>query len=145
LFASLPVRPQEIAIVDVLYVFLVQFGMSFLWIVHLLFRPEEIRSNTLWVMVANNALILTVITLFGIHNHAGFFETKKYQRANWLGLLGFIAGVAALLYFGKMGVIARSLWQYYTSAPGAFALVLLWIAVSALSSEVYVRRRSYLA
>src|SRR5262245_39346490 len=72
LLSVLPVRPQEVALVDGLYVLLVQLGMSVLWILFLLFKPEEIRPETVWVILANNALILTVITLFGIHYHQGF-------------------------------------------------------------------------
>src|SRR5262245_752337 len=69
LFNILPVRPIDVAVADAMYILLVQIGMSLLWIIYLLFRPEQMGSGTLWVMVSNNALILTVITIYGIHYH----------------------------------------------------------------------------
>ena len=145
LFNILPVRPLDVAVADALFVLLVQLGMPLLWIIYLVVKPEQVRPETLWVMVSDSAMILTVITIFGIHFHAHFFETKKYQRMNWLLLLLSISFVVMLYYFGALPGIARLVWRYYSSRQGAFAIVLLWIGVTALSSEMYLRRRSYLA
>jgi hypothetical protein len=144
-YTILPVTPQDVAIADGLCVLLVQLGMSVLWIWFLLFRPENLGKETLWVIVANDAVIQIVVTLFGIHYHAGFFERKKYKRLNWLFLLTLVAAVALHSYFRNLRPIARAAWRHYTSAPGAFVLVLVWIAVLALYREVYLRRKSYLA
>jgi hypothetical protein len=97
------------------------------------------------MMVSNNALILTVITVFGIHYHAHFFETNKYTRLNWLLLLLLIALLAALIRLGEFAGISRLFSQYYATPSGAFTLILLWIGVTALSTGIYLRRRSYLA
>jgi hypothetical protein len=56
-----------------------------------------------------------------------------------------IAVPAALQLAGRLRGVARQFWGYYASPPGAFAFILLWIGVTALASEVYMRRRSYLA
>src|SRR5262249_40925290 len=90
LFNILPVRPLDVAVADALYVLLVQLGMSVFWIVYLLFRPEQAGLETLWLVISSNALILTVITIFGIHYHAHFFETTKYTWLNWLLFLLFV-------------------------------------------------------
>lgn len=145
LYSMLPVRPDDIGVADGLYVLLVQFGMSVLWIFYLLCKPNEIEPGAVWMIVANNALILTVITLLGIHYHAGFFDTTRYKRLNWLALLSSIAVIVLYSVTNDMFRIVRVLSRYYATPPVAFALVLVWIAVSALSGEVFRRRKSYLA
>jgi len=145
LYTVLPVQPKEFAVVDTLYVLIVQLGMSVLWVLYLLFKPDEIMPGTLWLIVANNALILIVITMFGVHYHAGFFETKRYTRLNWLLLVTVIAAIIAWSQVGNSRSIIRLMWQYYASAPVAVALVLVWIGATALSCEVFRRRKSYLA
>jgi hypothetical protein len=144
LFTMLPLQPRDIALVDGVYILLVQLGMSLLWILYLLFRPDEIQPGTVWLIMANNALILTILTLFGTHYHAGFFETKKYQRLNWLILLLVIIAIVMIYDLTNMNII-QLVWTYYASAAGAFVLILVWIGVSVVSGLVYVRRKSYLA
>jgi hypothetical protein len=145
LYTMLPLRPQEVLVADMLYVLIVQLGMSALWILYLLFKPEDIQRETLGVVLANNALILTVIMLFGIHYHLAFFETKRYRRLNWLALVTASGAIVANAASGNSLSVAGFLRRHYASAPVAFALVLLWIGVSALSGEVFRRRKSYLA
>jgi hypothetical protein len=145
LLAILPVTPQDVAVADGLYCLLVQLGMSMLWILFLLFRPEHLSHQVIWLGVSNIATIQIITTLFGIHYHAGFFETKKYKRLNWLLLFVFVAILVELGYLRMLKPIAQAMWQFYVSPPGAFVFVLMWIVALSLSREVYLRRKSYLA
>jgi hypothetical protein len=144
-YATLPVTPSEIALVDVLYVLLVQLPMFFLWILFLLLHPEQATSESIWAMLANNPIILSVATIVGIHYHLGFFGTPKYKRVNWCLLVLLVSIMVELQYFGMGRMVARFLWRQYTSAPGFVASVLLWMGVSLLSARLFARRKSYLA
>jgi len=143
-FATLPVTPEEITIVDGLYVLLVQLGMCVFWLLYLVFRPETITSQVLWAMLANSATILSLVTVFGIHYHLGFFE-PKYKRVNWLILLAFILTVASLGYLRKLDEVARVVWVHYASGHGALISLLLCTALSVASARIFLRRKSYLA
>ena len=142
--SALPVTARELAVADVLYVVLVQAGMSVLWIVYLFFRRESATSEALWAMTANNATIVSVITLLSIHYHLSFFETKKYKRLNWAFVLTFILFVIELGYFGKLGAVAKTVWRYYASGRGAFISFLICGWLLLLGGAVFERRRSYL-
>jgi hypothetical protein len=145
LLTILPVTPQDVAVADGLYCLLIQLGMSMLWILFFLFRPEHMSHEVIWLAASNIATIQIITTLFGIHYHAGFFETKKYKRLNWLLLFMFVAMLVALGYVRMLKPIAQVMWQFYVSPPGAFVFALMWIVALALSREVYLRRKSYLA
>src|SRR5262245_33374289 len=73
LYAMLPVTPHQIALMDGLYVLFVQLGMSLLWLIYLLATTGTVTRELLWLMLANNATILSLITIIGIHYHLGFF------------------------------------------------------------------------
>jgi hypothetical protein len=143
--STLPVSPQELAIVDGLYVIFVQFGMVLLWMLYLLISRESLTPEVLWAMIANSASILSVITIVGIHYHLGFFGTDKYKRLNWLLLLIFLLTMAGIGYAGKIDGVVRFMWPHYASRHGALASVLLCLALSVLSANLFVRRKSYLA
>jgi hypothetical protein len=142
--SALPVTPMQLVIADGLYIILAQIPMCILWIALLLYRSDG-TAETLWAMLANNATILSVTTIFGIHYHLGFFGTTRYRRLNWGLLLALILTMAGLGYFGRLDDVARFLWRHYASGPGALITILVWIALSVLSGVVFLRRRSYLA
>lgn len=143
--AGLPTTPRQLAMADLVYVTLVQLGMVLLWIGLLLFKPEEATPRTFWGMLSQNGLVLSVITIFIIHTHLGFYGAKKYKRLTYGILLALILAAAAVAYFGDGKAVARFLWRHYISASGALTSTLLWLGLSYLSVIIFVRRKSYLA
>ncbi len=143
--AGLPISPLQFAMVDLLYVTLFQLGMVLFWIGLLLFKPEETTPRTFWGMLSQNGLVLSVITIFIIHTHLGFYGEKKYTRINYGILLALALLVVGLVYFGHINAVTRFLWRHFMSASGALASTLLWLGLSYLSVIVFVRRKSYLA
>jgi hypothetical protein len=144
-YALLPVVPQQLAIMDLLYVTLFQLGMFPLWLGLLIFKPESATAGTLWGMLSQNGLLLSVITIFIIHHHLGFFGAKKYTRLTYGILLALALLVAGLVYFGHINAVAKFLWRHFMSASGALFSTLLWLGLSYLSVSIFVRRKSYLA
>jgi hypothetical protein len=96
-------------------------------------------------MLANNATILSVITLFGIHYHLSFFETKKFKRINWSLFLALILTMIGLGYFGKLDEVSGFVWGYYASSVGALVSFLICAALTILSGTLFPRRKCYLA
>jgi hypothetical protein len=143
-YALLPVLPQQLAIMDLLYVTLFQLGMVLLWLCMLLFKPESATIKTLWGMLSQNGLLLSVITIFIMHHHLGFFGERKYKRLNYGILLSLALLVAGLVYFGHINAVAKFLWRHYMSASGALISTLLWLGLAYLSVSIFVRRKSYL-
>src|SRR5215831_14809665 len=117
--STLPIKPLDLVGVDALYVLLVQLGMLVLWILYMLLKGVSVTSELFWVMLANNATILSITTLFGIHYHLNFFETKKFKRINWSIFVGLILTMIGLGYFGKLDEVSRFVWRYYASGVGA--------------------------
>jgi hypothetical protein len=143
--AGLPTTPRQLAMVDLVYVTLVQLGMVLFWIGLLLFKSEEAIPRTFWGMLSQNGLVLSVITIFIIHTHLGFYGAKKYTRLNY-GILSALALLlVGLVYFGHISAVARFLWRHFMSVSGALASMLLWLGLSYLSVIIFVRRKSYLA
>ncbi|MGH7454774.1 MAG: hypothetical protein ACRENG_25685, partial [bacterium] len=116
-----------------------------LWLCMLIFKPESATAGTLWGMLSQNGLLLSVITIFIIHHHLGFFGTKKYTRINYGILLALALPVVGLVYFGHINAVARFLWRHFMSVSGALVSTLLWLGLSYLSVIIFVRRKSYLA
>lgn len=77
-YAGLSITPWQIALVDFLYVTLVQLGMFARWLCLLIFKPESATAKTFWGLIAQNGFILSVITVFIIHHHLGFYGGKKF-------------------------------------------------------------------
>jgi len=144
-YARLPVPPQQTAMVDWLYVTLIQLGMFLLWLGLLIFKPESATLRTFWGMLSQNGVILSVIMIFIIHTHLGFYDTKKYQRLNYVILFALILLAAGLAYFRQFNTVARFFWHHYMSFSGALVGTLLWLGLSYLSVIIFVRRKSYLA
>jgi hypothetical protein len=143
--ASLPTPPPQLAMVDLLYVTLVQLGMALFWIGLLLFKSEEATPRAFWGMLSQNGLVLSIITIFIIHTHLGFYGAKKYKRITYGILLALALLVIGLVYFGHINAVARFLWRHFMSVSGALASTLLWLGLSYLSVIIFVRRKSYLA
>src|SRR5574341_762849 len=108
-YALLPIVPQQLAMMDLLYVTLFQLGMFPLWLGMLIFKPESATAGTLWGMLSQNGLLLSVITLFIIHHHLGYYGTKKYTRLNYVILLALTLLVVGLVYFGHVNAVAKFL------------------------------------
>jgi len=142
--AGLPVTPQQLAMLDVLYVALFQLGMVLLWLCLLIFKPEDAKPTTLWGMLSQNGLVLGVITMFMIHHHLSFFGEKKYHLVSYGLLLALALLVAGLILSGHLKAVARFLWNSYFSATGALASTFLWLSLSYLNIMIFVRRKSYL-
>ena len=144
-YALLPIIPQQLAIMDLLYVTLFQLGMFLLWLCLLIFKTESATAGTLWGMLSQNGFILSIITIFIIHHHLGFYGMKKYKRINYGILLALILAAAGIAYFGHGKAVAQFLWRHYMSASGALVSTLLWLGLSYLSVNIFVRRKSFLA
>ncbi|MGH7598135.1 MAG: hypothetical protein ACREOI_17420 [bacterium] len=144
LLAGLPITPHQLAMVDLVYVTLFQLGMVVFWIGLLLFKPEEAIPRTFWGMLSQNGLVLSVITIFIIHTHLGFYGAKKYTRLNYGILLALALLVVGLVYFGHINAVARFLWRHFMSVSGALISTFLWLGLSYLSVIIFVRRKSYL-
>jgi hypothetical protein len=142
--AGLSATPRQLAMADLLYVTLFQLGMVILWIGLLLFVSEEAIPRTFWGMLSQNGLVLSVITIFIIHTHLGFYGEKKYPRFTYGILLTLALLVVGLVYFGYINAVTRFLWRHFMSASGALASMLLWLGLSYLSVISFVRRKSFL-
>ncbi len=142
--AGLPTTPRQFAMADLVYVTLVQLGMVLLWIGLLLFKPEEATPRTFWGMLSQNGLVLSVITIFIIQTHLGFYGAKKYKRITYGILLALVLLAVGLVYFGHINAVARFLWRHFMSVSGALVSTLLWLGLSYLSVIIFVRRKSYL-
>jgi hypothetical protein len=140
----LPTMRPQLAIVDWAYVTLVQFGMILFWISLLLFKPEEAAPRTYWGMFSQNGLVLSVITLFTIHTHLGFWGAKKYKRLTYGILLALALLLLGFTYFGHINAVAKLLWRHFFSVSGALVSTFLWLSLSYLSVAIFVRRKSYL-
>jgi hypothetical protein len=143
--AGLPMTPHQLAIIDLLYVTLVQLGMVLFWTSLLLFKPEGTTPQTFWGMLSQNGLVLSVITIFIINTHLGFYGAKKYKRLTYGILLALALLVVGLIYFGHINAVTKFLWNHFVSVSGALASTLLWLGLSYLSLMIFVRRKSYLA
>lgn len=143
--AALPVTPQQRAIVDLLYITLVQAGMFLLWLCMLLFKPHSATASTFWRMFSLNGLLLGLIVIFIIHTHFGFYGTKRYKLFDYAFLMLLIIVAIGISYLGYGDAVARFLWHHYMSASGALISTLLWLSLSYLSMIIFVRRKSYLA
>jgi hypothetical protein len=143
--AALPVTPRERAAVDLLYITLVQAGMFLLWLGMLIFQSNSATAPTFWSMFSLNGLLLSLMAIFIIHTHFGFYGTKKYKRIDYAILLLLIIAAIAIGYFGYGRAAARFLWRHYLSASGALVSTLLWLGLSYLSVIIFARRKSYLA
>lgn len=143
-YASLPITPRQIALIDFLYITFVQLGMFALWLGLLLFKPESATARTFWGLLAQNGFILSLITIFIIHTHLGFFGSPKYTRFHygiWITLFLLVAG---LIYFGHGKIVSRFFSGYYKTAPLALFSTFLWLGLSWLSFILCERRKSYL-
>jgi hypothetical protein len=145
LHAALPITPRQRAVVDLLYITLVQAGMFLLWLCMLVFKSSSATASTFWSMVSLNGLLLGLMAIFIIHTHIGFYGTKKYKRIDYAILLLLIIAAIAIDYFGYGRTAVRFLWRHYMSVSGALVSTLLWLGLSYLSVIVCVRRKSYLA
>jgi hypothetical protein len=145
LLAGLPIPPPRLAMADLLYVTLFQLGMVLFWIGLLLFKPEEATPQTFWGMFSLNSLVLSLINIFIIHTHLGFYGAKKYKYLSYGIWLALVLPVVGLVYFGYITAVARFLWRHFMSASGALSSTLLWLGLSYLSVISFVRRKSYLA
>ncbi len=143
--AVLPVTPRQRAVVDLLYITLVQAGMFLLWLCMLVFKSSSATAPTFWSMFSLNGLILSLIAIFIIHTHFGFYGTKKYKRIDYAILLLLIIAASTIGYLGYGRAAARFLWRHYGASSGALVSTLLWLGLSYLSVIVCVRRKSYLA
>jgi hypothetical protein len=143
--SALPVTPRQRAVVDLLYITLVQAGMVLLWLSMLIFKSGSAIMPTFWSMFSLNGLLLSLMAIFIIHTHFGFYGTKKYKRIDYAILLLLIIAAITIGYFGYGSATARFLWRHYMSASGALVSTLLWLGLSYLSVIVCVRRKSYLA
>jgi len=144
-YALLPIVPQQLAIMDLLYVTFFQLGMFLLWLCMLLFKPANATASTVWGLLSQNGLLLSVVTIFIIHHHLGFFGAKKYNRITYGILLALALLVVGLDYFGHMNAMAKFLWRHYMSVSGALVSTLLWLGLSYLSVIIFVCRKSFLA
>jgi hypothetical protein len=144
--ALLPVRPRQLALLDLAYVTLPHLGMVALWFALLPFKPRyAAAATTYWAMASHSGLTLGLMALFIIHTHLGFFGDRRYRRIDYALLLTFGAAIASLVYTGWMGAVRRALFRHYASWTGALSATLLWLLLSWLSVVLYERRRSYLA
>jgi hypothetical protein len=142
--ALLPLRPRQAALLDVFYLALFQLAMVPLWMGVLLLRGEPLDAPILWAMASHCGLTLSFITCFIIFGHVTRFGRPHYKRLAWLVLAGLAACVVALDRTGQLGLMVRWLGRHYPAPSGALASTLLWLALSAVSAGLYVRRRSYL-
>jgi hypothetical protein len=142
--ALLPLSPRQAALFDFLYLGVFQLGMVPLWMGVLALRGEPLRASTLWAMVSHSGLTLSLITCFIIHGHLTRFGRPHLKRLSYLVLFGVAACVVALDRFGQLGLVVRWLGRHYPAPSGALASTILWLALSGLSTMLYVRRRSYL-
>jgi hypothetical protein len=141
----LPFTPQQLGLIDLIYVTLFQLGMFLLWAMLLFFKPHRAIAATFWGMFSLNGLLLSLINVFIIHTHLGFYGTKKYKRITYAILFALFLLVIGLVYLGYIKTVAGFLWHHFLSASGALASTLLWLGLSYLSLVIFVRRKSYLA
>jgi hypothetical protein len=144
-YARLPVAPPQLGLVDLIYVTLLQLGMFLLWLGLLLFKPESATARTFWGMLSLNGLLLSLIAVFIIHTHLGFYGAKKYKRITYGILLALALLVVGLIYFGHINAVTRFLRSHFVSVSGALVSTFLWLGLSYLSVIIFVRRKSYLA
>jgi len=142
--ALLPLGPRRAAALDFFYVTLLQLGMVPLWMGVRALGERPSDASTPWAMVSHSSLTLSLITCFIIHGHFTRFGRHDFKRLSYLILFGLAACVVALDRFGQLGVMVRWLGRHYLAPSGALASTLLWLALSGLSTMLYVRRRSYL-
>lgn len=143
--SMLPVPPQHLAIGDALYVTAVQCGMVALWLACALLRPVPLSFGLLGDMITNSAVIVSIVTLFGIHYHLSFFATKRYAHFMVLSVLTLIAVGAGLAFLRKLPPVSKQFWQYYSSTEGMLASVFVCLGLTVASCAIFVRRRSFLA
>jgi hypothetical protein len=109
------------------------------------FKPEEATPRTFWGMLSLNSLVLSLVNIFILHTHLGFYGAKKYKRITYGILLAFALLVVGLIYFSHINAVVRFLWRHLMSGSGALLSTLLWLGLSYLCVILFVRRKSYLA
>lgn len=145
LYASLPVLQRMVPLIDLIYVGICHAGMVILWIAFLAIGYDRIAERTIWGLLSINGFILSLIVMFIIHTHLGFFDTKLYKRSIYALMLFAVGAMATLQYFGTfarlMGFLARQL----SMPSGAIAFNALALTLSYWSIVLFTRRKSYLA
>jgi len=145
LYASLPVSWQTAPLIDLIYVGLCHAGMVILWLAFLAIGYDRITERTIWGLLSLNGFILSLIVVFIIHTHLGFFDTKLYKRSIYALVLFVIAAMATLQYFGTFARLMGFLSRQLSMPSGAIALNVLALVLSYWSIVLFTRRKSYLA
>jgi hypothetical protein len=145
LYASLPVMQRTVPLIDLIYVGLFHAGMVLLWIAFLLIGYDHISARTVWGLLSLNGFVLSLIVMFIIHTHLGFFDTKLYKRSVYALIILVIVAMATLQYFGTFARLMRFLVRQLAVPSGAIALNALALALSYWSIVLYGKRKSYLA
>lgn len=144
-YARLPITPRQMALSGFLYITVVQLGMFLLWLSLLIFKPESATAKTFWGLLAQNGFILSLITVFIIHHHLGFYGSKKYLYLHYGIWCALLLIFAALIYLGHGKSVARLFGGHYKTAEMALLSTFLWLGLSWLSFVLCERRKSYLA
>jgi len=142
LYASLPVLRRTLPMI---YVGLYHAGMVILWIVFLMIGDDHISARTVWGLLSLNGFILSLIVMFIIHTHLGFFDTKLYKRGIYALILFVIAAMTTLHYFGTFARLMGLLTRQLSMPSGAIVLNVLALTLSYWSIVLFTRRKSYLA
>ncbi|MCI0694409.1 hypothetical protein L0337_20670, partial [candidate division KSB1 bacterium] len=145
LYTSLPVLQRTVPMMDLMYVGLCHAGMVILWIVFLIIGYDHISARTVWGLLSLNGFILSLIVMFIIHTHLGFFDTKLYKRSVYAGMLAVVAAMATLQYFGTFARLMGFLTRQLAMPSGAIALNVLALLLAYWSTVLFTRRKSYLA
>lgn len=145
LYASLPVLRRTVSLIDLIYVGLCHAGMVILWIVFLMIGYDHISARTVWGLLSLNGFVLSLIVMFIIHTHLGFFDSKFYKRSIYWFILFAVLVLAALQYLGYYMVVIRFLIRQLVLPSGAIALNALALVLSYWSIVLFTRRKSYLA
>jgi len=145
LYTPLPVLQRTVPMMDLMYVGLCHAGMVILWIVFLMIGYDHISARTVWGLLSLNGFILSLIVMFIIHTHLGFFDTKLYNRSVYAMILVVIAAMATLQYFGTFARLMGFLTRQLSMPSGAIALNALALVLSYWSIVLFTRRKSYLA
>jgi hypothetical protein len=145
LYTSLPVLQRTIPVMDLMYVGLCHAGMVILWFVFLIIDYDHVSARTVWGLLSLNGFILSLIVMFIIHTHLGFFDSKFYKRSVYWLILCAVLVLAALQYFGYYMVVMRFLIRQLVLPSGAMVLNALALLLSYFSIVLFARRKSYLA